>query len=136
MKKCFYLSFFFGLVLILFSCATYEKKLQESGLKLLNQQELIELFKQERVATWKYKQESGKTYYFPNRTQKMTWSIGGGQSHHDEGEYRFKKGLFCSKWKETRDGKEKCFKLYHNGENKYVWMTLRGEDGLEATLNK
>jgi len=132
MRKVFLFITLLGFVMILISCAMNETKLKESGAKLLSRQDLMEFFKVERVVSWKHKQVSGKSYYFPNRTQKMKWPNGG-----DEGEYRITRtAQICSKWKEYRGGKEKCFRLYHNGENEYVWVNPDGSISSSMTLTK
>ncbi len=132
MKKVFLFVALLGFITMFISCAVVnEQTLKESGAKLLNQQDLIEFFKQERAVTWTSKQVSGKSYYFPNGTQEMTWPGGG-----DKGEYRLENGQFCSKWKEWRGGKEKCLRLYKTGENEYSWVHLDGSFNSAMTLIK
>lgn len=134
MKKCFYLSLYLGLVLIFVSCAAVnEKTLKESGAKLLNQQDLMEFFKVERVGTGRTIQGPFKIYYFPDRTQILEHRGGG-----DQGKYRIGKweGMFCSKWMKIRSGAEKCNRLYRTGENKIVYVNQNGSFDTEMTFKK
>ncbi|KKL50043.1 hypothetical protein LCGC14_2309430, partial [marine sediment metagenome] len=109
MKKVFLFVALLGFIAMFISCAAVnEKTLKESGAKLLNQQDLIEFFKVERVGSVKNKQgRSAEVYYFPDGTHTLKWPGGG-----DEGKYRLENGQFCSKWRDIRGGKEKCFRLY------------------------
>ena len=102
-------------------CALTEKSLKEEGAKLLDQQELVEIFSQDRIVTFSTGSGSAKGYYYPDGTQKITWQGGG-----DEGEYRIENGHFCSKWNATRSGKEACYRIYLTDDDQYIWFKLDG----------
>ncbi len=113
----------------LMSCAANEKKLQESGAKLLNQQDLIEIFSIKRIASVTFKSGDAVIYYFPDGTQRVAWKGG-----IDEGKYRIENGQFCSKWKRIRKGKEKCYRVYRSGDNEFTWVKLDGSYDVTVTF--
>ena len=122
MKKIFLFVALLGFITMFISCAVVnEKTLKESGAKLFNQQDLMEFFKVERVATGMTSRGPFKIYYFPDRTQKLEHGGGG-----DKGKYRIENGQHCSIWKELRNGAEECNRLYRTGENKVVFVNLDG----------
>lgn len=121
MKKAMTLLTVSLFVLTVLSCAISEKTLKESGAAVLNQQQLMELFSQERVVKLSSRSGSVNGYYFPDGTQKMLWPGGG-----DEGRYEINNGQFCSKWKATRSGKEECYRIYHTEGHEYIWVKLDG----------
>jgi hypothetical protein len=134
MKKPFLFVALLGFVAMFFSCAAVnEKTLKESGAKFLNQQDLIEFFKVERIGDLRDRQgRTAEIHYFPNGTRKLKYKGGG-----DEGPYRIEKnGQFCSKWKKLRDGAEKCYRMYRTGENKIVAVNIDGSFNTEVVFKK
>jgi len=131
MKKVFLFITLLVFAMVLISCALNEKKLQDSGAKLLNQQDLMDLFKVERVGRGKTSRGSFKIFYFPDKTQIITWQGGG-----DEGKYRIENGEICSKWNTIRDGAEKCARMYHIEGNKYESVYLDGSHAGSMTFEK
>tara|TARA_Y100000031_G_C8104931_1_gene330527 strand:- start:288 stop:683 length:396 start_codon:yes stop_codon:yes gene_type:complete len=131
MKKVFLFVALLGFITMYISCALPEKKLQDSGAKLLNQQDLIEFFKEKRVGKGMTSRGSIDIYYFPDRTQKI--EHGGGS---DEGKYRIDNGQLCVKWKEIRGGAEKCTRMYHIEGNKYESVYLDGSSAASLTFEE
>ncbi len=128
MRKIGGLLLIIGFVFALQSCGVYEKKLQESGAKLLSQNELVQMFSSSQTASFVTpKGYTGTLHYFPNGKQTVEYSEG-----NDEGEYRIENGMLCSKWKEIRNGREKCVKIYKVGDKKYEGVTTDGAQ--DATL--
>jgi len=128
MRKVCWLLVIIGFIFTLQSCGVYEKKLQESGAKLLSQNELVQLFNSPQTARFVTpKGYTGTLRYFPNGKQTVEYSDG-----NDEGKYRIENGMLCSKWKEIRNGREKCVKIYKVGDKKYEGVTADGSR--DATL--
>lgn len=121
MKKVFIVITFLLFATALMGCAADKKKLQESDAKLLNQQDLIEIFSEKRIASFTFQSGDAVIYYFPDGTQRVAWKGG-----IDEGKYRIENGQFCSKWKKIRNGKEECYKIYRSGDNEFTWIKLDG----------
>jgi len=119
-------------IVLFFGCALNEKKLQETGAKLLTQQDLIEFFKVKRVGTYQIQQWHGITHYYPNGTVEATVVEEGALA--DKGEYRIENGQFCLKYRVIWEGKESCRRVYHSGKNKYDWVRLDGSHILSMTL--
>jgi len=113
------------------SCAISEINLKETGAKLLGQQELIELFSQDRVATLSSSSGAVEKHYLPDGTQKMIWPGGG-----DEGRYEIENGQFCSKWKEMRAGEEECYRIYLTEDSEYIWVKLDGSYDSKMIMKK
>ena len=110
------------------SCVTNENNLNEKNLPdlegkvLLNQQDLIEIFSEKRVATFSFGSGNMATaYYFPDGTQRIA-----GEKGMDEGKYKIEKGQLCSKWKKIRKGKEECYKIYRSEGNKFILIKPDG----------
>ena len=115
----------------IYSCAINEKNLKDTGAKLLGQQELFEIFKQDRVVSLSTKSGSADGYYFSDGTQEIKWPGGG-----DVGRYRIKNGQFCSKWNTTYNGKERCYRIYQTKENEYIWVKLDGSFDTKMIMKK
>ena len=111
------------------SCVLSERKIQDQGAKLLTQQELVEIFSNELSVSFNTKSGTADGIYSPDGTQKIMWSGGG-----DEGSYKINNGLFCSKWDNTRGGKEECYKIYQTTDNKYIWFKLNGSYDSEMVI--
>ena len=105
----------------LFGCAINEKNLKETGAELLSQQELVEIFSQNRVVNLSSGSGSVEGHYFTDGTQKITWPGG-----LDMGKYEIRNGQFCSKWTVTRAGKEECYRIYYTEGDEYIWVKLDG----------
>ena len=108
-------------VFTILSCAISEKNLKESGAELLSQQELIEIFSQNRVVSLSSGSGPVEGHYFADGTQKMSWPGG-----VDIGKYEIRNGQFCSKWNVTRAGIEECYRIYNTKSNEYIWVKLDG----------
>ena len=131
MMKITNLLLILAIVLFSQSCATPEKKLQDSSAKLLTQSELMELFSIDRTATFVLqKGYTATAYYSKNGDQKIKHSNG-----MDEGTYRIENGTFCSKWKKMRNGEEKCGRFYKIDENEYTSVSLDGRRSIKLIFN-
>jgi len=114
--------------LILSSCATTEKSLQERGLNPLTHSELETLMSRTRTARWTTsKGVSGTGTYSQDGTAKLAWSGGGA-----EGSWRVSGDKFCTAYPTIRGGKETCFTLYRIQENEY--QSFFPDGGFNATL--
>ena len=101
--------------LILSSCATTEKALQERGLAPLTHSELETLMSRTRTARWtSSKGAAGTGTYTQEGTAKLAWSGGGA-----EGSWRISGDKFCTKYPTIRGGNETCFTMYKTGEYEY-----------------
>jgi hypothetical protein len=103
------------------SCAINEKKLKKTGADLLSQQELVEIFSQNRVVNLSSGSGSVEGHYFTDGTQKIVWPGG-----LDMGKYEIRNGQFCSEWTITRAGKEECYRIYNTQGDEYIWVKLDG----------
>lgn len=101
--------------LMLTSCATGEKSMQEHGLAPLTHNELETLMSGTTTSRWtSSKGVSGTGIYTQDGTAKLSWNGGGA-----EGSWRISGDKFCTKYATIRDGKETCFTMYKTGETEY-----------------
>jgi hypothetical protein len=116
MRKPLFLSALMGVAfLMLSSCATTEKSLQERGLAPLTHNELETLMSRTRTTRWTTsKGVTGTGTYTQDGTAKLSWSGGGA-----EGSWRISGDKFCTTYPTIRKGNETCFTLYKTRENEY-----------------
>ena len=112
---------FIFLVSTLFGCAINEKSLKKTGAELLSQQELVDIFSQNRVVNLSSRSGPVEGHYFAAGTQKIVWPGG-----LDMGKYEIRNGQFCSEWTITRAGKEECYRIYYTQGDEYIWVKLDG----------
>ena len=116
MRKPLFLSASIGVAfLMLASCATSEKSLQESGLTPLTHNELEMLMS--RTRTWRWTNTNGRTgagRYAEGGDAKVNWR--GGQA---EGSWRISGDKFCTRYPTVRRGNEFCYTVYKTGEKEY-----------------
>ena len=115
------------LPMVLFGCASHEKKLIESKAKYYDQASLEKLFSKKHSASFVTdKGVKGMIYYYPNRTMHVEFN-----GKNDNGEYFFKAGQLCSTWKTIRKG-EKCYRLYEVSSN--VFEVVRDNGLYDSTI--
>ncbi len=114
----------FGTCIVLQSCAVHEKRLQESGAKLLTQRVLEQLFSEKQTVEYSADRGPGTITYFPGGKENIKFG-----DVSDEGGYRIENGQFCSKWHNVAGGKEHCYRIYYVAKQKYEWVNLDGSFG-------
>ena len=108
-----------GIILVLPGIVLSAKELPESEGTLLSQSELAMLFTKKFAMNYStVTGGSGTLTYFPNGAVEIVWK-GRDTKVNDTGTYRILNGLLCNSWKNIRDGKERCYKLYRTIGNRY-----------------
>jgi hypothetical protein len=121
MKKFIAFTVAVAILVSLSGCTPYEQQLQQSGIKMLNQGDLEQLFKTDRTAINTVPKGTFTVKYYSDGRQEVNYGQG-----TDTGNFRIQDDQFCSRWKTARGGEEACCKFYKVGENKYEMVKKDG----------
>lgn len=115
-------------VLMLSSCATTEKSMQERGLTPLTHNQLKTLMSRTRTTHWTTAENvTGTGTYLDDGSAEITW---GGRAA--QGAWRITGDKFCTRYPTIRKGNDVCYTLFKTGEKEYQ---LFHQDGsLNATV--
>lgn len=107
-------------LLMLSSCATTERPLQEPSLTFLTHNELKTLMSGTRTVSWTSSGLTGTAgltgtgIYTQDGTALLRWDRGSA-----EGTWRINGDRFCTTYPKIRRGYETCHSLHKTGENEY-----------------
>ena len=102
-------------------CVSHELQLKMSGVRMLNQGELEELFYADRVVEFSSPSGSATVTYHPDGRQEIEWNSG-----KDSGTFRIENEEFCSTWSRLRNGLESCSRVYRIDLKEYEFISPDG----------
>ena len=88
---------------------------------ILSHDELQQLFRTNRTASYEAAGESCTLKFYPDGGQRLYYSRG-----TDFGIFRIVGSQYCSSWRRVRSGREVCVKFYKIGDGKF---NLLNNDG-------